>query len=243
VVRVSHRDHVAVVTLDDPASHNALGEAMVTALTQALDRAGRDTTVHAIVLAASGPTFSAGAPAEFLTRLADGDLRSSDLLLPRALLECPVPIVSAMAGQAVGGGFTLGLSADVVCLARERRYGFSFMNLGFTPGMGTTALCEHVLAPAIAHELMYSGEMRRGAEFARTGVNHVVPQDEVEPRALDVAARIAEKPRVAVEALKRTLALPRRRAFDAATALETLMHQITLGAPGAVSRIQAGYVE
>lgn len=243
MVRVTRDGAVAVLTLADPVAHNALGEAMVGAITRAFDEAGRDRSVHAVVLAADGPTFSAGAPAEFLVRLAAGDLQSSDLLLPRALLDCPVPVVSAMAGQAVGGGFTLGLSADVVCLARESRYGFSFMNLGFTPGMGTTVLCEHVLAPAIAHELMFTGEMRRGADFVRTGVNHVVARAEVDAVARDVAARIAEKPRPAVEALKRALSLPRRRAFDGAMTLETLMHQVTIGAPGAIDRIQAGYVE
>lgn len=243
MVRVSKCDGVATVTLADPASHNALGEAMVQALTSAFDAVGRDRDICVVVLTALGPTFCAGAPADFLTRLADGTLQSSDLLLPRSLLECPVPVIAAMAGPAVGGGFTLGLAADIVCLARECRYGFSFMNMGFTPGMGTTALCEHVLPPALAHELMYSGEMRRGADLARTGINHVVPKADVEPRAFDVAARIADKPRTAVEALKRTLSLPRRRAFDAAITLETLMHQVTIGAPGAAVRIRATYVE
>ena len=73
-------------------------------------------------------------------------------------------------------------------IARESRYGFSFMNMGFTPGMGTTAMCEHVLSPAVAHELMYSGEMRRGAELAGSGINYVLPRVEVDARAFDVAA-------------------------------------------------------
>ena len=137
------------LTLADPVSGNALGEEMVRALTSALDRCGRDTEIKVVVMTALGDTFSAGAPVEFLTRLADGDLRSSDILLPRALLECPVPVIAAMAGAAVGGGFALGLAADIVCIARESRYGFTFMNMGFTPGMGTTALCTHVLSPAV----------------------------------------------------------------------------------------------
>jgi hypothetical protein len=74
-------------------------------------------------------------------------------------------------------------------------------------------------------------------------VNYVLPRAEVEARAFDVAGRIADKPRVAVEALKRTLSLPRRRAFDESLTLETLMHQLTLGAEGAAARIRASYVE
>jgi len=243
MVRVSVSGGVAHLTLADPASGNALSEAMVRAITTALDSLGRDAAIKTIVLTALGDTFSAGAPVEFLTRLADGDLRSSDILLPRALLECPVPIIAAMAGPAVGGGFALGLAADIICIARESRYGFSFMNMGFTPGMGTTALCAHVLSPALAHELLFSGEMRRGSDLHGTGINYVLPRADVETRAAAVAERIAEKPRVAIEALKHTLSLPRRRAFDDSLTLETLMHQITLGAPGAAARIRATYVE
>jgi len=234
---------IARVTLADPASNNALSEPMVRQLTEALDAAGRNPAVHVVVLTAIGQTFSSGAPAALLAALADGDLEPSDVVLPRSLLDCPVPVIAAMAGHAVGGGFSLGLAADIVCIARESRYGFSFMNMGFTPGMGTTALCEHVLSPAVAHELMYSGEMRRGADFQGTGINYVLPGAEVEAKALDVAQRISDKPRGAVEVLKRTLSLPRRRAFEASLTLETLMHKVTLSAKGAGARIRSTYVE
>ena len=243
MVQVTTHEAVRAIVLADPATGNALGEAMVEALIAALDAAGRSAEVHVIVLTAVGETFSSGAPAELLVSLADGDLRPSDIRLARALLDCPLPVIAAMAGPAVGGGFALGLAADIVLLARESRYGFSFMNMGFTPGMGTTAMCEHVLSPAVAHELMYSGEMRRGAAFAGSGINYILPRVDVEARAFDVAARIADKPRAALELLKRTLSLPRRRAFESALTLETLMHQVTLAAPGVAARIRATYVE
>jgi polyketide biosynthesis enoyl-CoA hydratase PksI len=70
----------------------------------------------------------------------------------------------------------------------------------------------------------------------------VLPRAEVRPEALDVARRIAEKPRAALEALKRTLSLHRRTAFETALTLETLMHQVTLGAQGAAQRIEDEYL-
>lgn len=243
MVRVTHDAGVCEITLADAATGNALGEPMVHALTAAFTDATAHADTRVVVLTADGDTFSAGAPAALLAQLAAGQRQPSDIRLPRVLLECPVPVVAAMAGHAVGGGFALGLAADLVCLARESRYGFTFMNMGFTPGMGTTTLCEHVLAPALAHELLYSGELRRGDAFTGTGINHVVPRAQVRDRALDLARRIAEKPRPALELLKRTLTLPRRRAFDQALTLESLMHQITLGAPGAIDTIRATYVE
>ena len=146
-----------------------------------------------------------------------------------------------MSGAATGGGFALGLAADIVLIGEESRYGFTFMDLGFTPGMGTTRLCEHVLSTAVTHELLYTGELRRGNRFAGSGINHVLPRQQVELAALDIAARIAEKPRQSLSTLKRTLSLPRRRAFEDSITHESLMHQITLA--GAARRIQENYVE
>jgi polyketide biosynthesis enoyl-CoA hydratase PksI len=193
------------------------------------------------VLSGEGDAFSCGAPRELLLRLARGEIRPTDIVLPRLLLDCAAPVIAAMAGHATGGGFALGLAADIVAIGQESRYGFTFMNLGFTPGMGTTKLCEHVLSPAIAHELLYTGELRRGAMFAGTGVNYVVPRDRVEPLALDVAARIAANPRASIAALKRTLSLPRRQAFEQSLTHESFMHQITFAA--AACRIEHDYVE
>ena len=232
---------VARITLVDPANTNALGEAMVGRLREVFADIDRAREAHVVVLTAEGDTFSSGAPRDLLMRLAAGEVRPADIVLPKLLLDCEVPVVAAMAGHATGGGFALGLAADIVVIAEESRYGFTFMNLGFTPGMGTTRLCEHTLSPAIAHELLYSGELRRGSRFAGTGINHIAPRDQVNAIALDIAARIADKPRAAITALKRTLSLRRRQAFEESITQESLMHQLTLAA--AARRIENEYVE
>ena len=241
MVRLTASHGIAKVVLSDQGSANALGEPMVHALQEAFEKIDRDPGVRVVVLSGEGDTFSCGAPRELLLRLAAGEVRPADILLPRLLLDCPVPVVAAMAGHATGGGFALGLAADIVLIGDDSRYGFTFMNLGFTPGMGTTRLCEHVLSAAVAHELLYTGELRRGRAFAGSGINQVLPREEVVVAALDIAARIADKPRPAITALKRTLSLPRRRAFETSITHESFMHQITLGA--AACRIQDEYVE
>lgn len=240
LVRTNVDDGVVVVTLADSSSSNALGEPMVTALSDALDVAGRDPRARVVLLDAEGDTFSCGAPRDLLMKLVRGEGHPFDITLPRALLCCPLPVVAALEGHATGGGFALGLAADIVLLARESRYGFTFMNMGFTPGMGTTRLCEHVLTPAVAHELLYTGELRRGDAFDRTGINAVLPRVGVRPAALDLARRIADKPRAAIEALKRTLSLPRRIAFEQSLTVEAFMHQITFSA--AARRIEDDYL-
>ncbi len=221
---IARTDGVATVTMASAATANALSHELVDALAAAFAALGRDREVRAIVLAGLPEVFSSGASREVIDDLVSGRREGGELLLPRVLLECPVPCVAAMAGYAIGGGFALGIAADIIVLGDESRYCLNFLDLGFTPGMGTTRLLEHVLSPAVAHELMFTGEARRGRDLARTGVNHVVPRAEVAARAHDLAARIADKPRAALIALKRTLSIPRRQAFELARTHETLMH-------------------
>src|ERR1700683_353095 len=168
-------DGVACVRMDDAARKNALSHDMVAALGEAFAGLARDSGVRAVVLAGLPDVFCTGATREVLDDLTAGRLDPGELLLPRLLLDCPVPCLAAMAGYAVGGGFALGVAADIVLLARESRYTFNFMDLGFTPGMGTTRLLEHVLSTAVAHELLFSGEARLGRDFeGRSGVNYVL---------------------------------------------------------------------
>jgi polyketide biosynthesis enoyl-CoA hydratase PksI len=156
-------------------------------------------------------------------------VRPTELGLARRILDLHVPVIAACAGAAIGGGFVLATACDLVILARDRRYGFNFMDLGITPGMGVTALAEHVLGTARAHELLYSGEFRLGTQLIPCpGVAAVASSYEVEIRALDLALRIAGKPKRNLSMLKRVLTLPRRRRLEEALTLESLMHETSL---------------
>lgn len=218
---------VATVSLDDGAGQNAMSESLVKQLVERLDEVSVAPEVKVVVLKGLPQVFSGGASRDLLDGLARRQLAPSDILLPRAILDLPTPTIAAMEGHAIGGGFALGLCADLAIIARESRYGCSFMNMGFTPGMGTTRLLEHVLTPAIAHELLFTGRALKGAHFeGRSGFNYILPRSQVLPKAYELAGLIAEKPRVAVEALKRALSMGRRQTFEASRTVETFMHQV-----------------
>jgi polyketide biosynthesis enoyl-CoA hydratase PksI len=218
---------VATVSLDDVACQNAMSESLVTQLMERLHEITVAQQVRVVVIKGLPQVFSGGASRELLEDLVRGRAAPSDILLPKAILDLPVPAIAAMEGHAIGGGFALGLCADLVLIARESRYGCSFINMGFTPGMGTTRLLEHVITPAIAHEMLFTGQAFKGTHFeGRSGFNYILPRDQVLPKAYELAARIAEKPRATVEILKRALSLGRRQVFEATWTVETLMHQI-----------------
>lgn len=243
-ISLSLSDGIATLRLCDNAGMNALSPALVTGFTRAMEAIDGDETVRAVILCGGAQVFCAGAAREVLDGILEGDIAVEELGLPRRLLACPVPVIAAMRGSAVGGGFALGLAADVVILAEQARYGLNFMDLGLTPGMGATWLAGEKLGAAVADELMYTTEYRRGRHFRGLGaLNHIVPAEAVEPLAQDLAARIAGKPRAALTLLKANQTAHRLVAFDAARAAEMAMHRTRLADPETAARIRGNYVD
>lgn len=232
-ITVSRSDSgVALLQMRDEAGGNAMSAPFVAELLAGLSEVAAWDGLKVAVLLGLPDVFCSGASREVLTAVVDGAIAPSDLQLSKAVLDLPVPTIAAMEGHALGGGLALGLCADIVLIARESRYGCPFMTMGFTPGMGMTGLLEHVLTPAVAHELLYTGEPVKGRHLeGKSGFNYILPRAEVRPKALELAERIAEKPRVALVTLKRALSLPRRRAFESTRAVEALMHEVTFAQP------------
>jgi polyketide biosynthesis enoyl-CoA hydratase PksI len=222
-------DGIGWIEMIDDAGRNAFSDPFVGALLSALDAASADSGLSVLVLAGLPDMFCSGATAEVLTALAEGRIRPTELGLGERLLAAEVPVIVAAEGHAIGGGFALLAAADLAVIAAESRYGANFMALGITPGMGATRLLDHFLPPATAAELLYGGDLVRGSALAgRSHFNAIVARTEVRHRATLLARNLAEKPRNALRLLKRTMALPRRRAFQDAVTLESLMHEQTL---------------
>ena len=227
-----HEDGVAVVRMNDPEGNNAMSPRFVNELVASFDEVERWGELKVVVLAGTDEVFCSGASLEMLEELVAGNIEPTEIVLPKRVLDIPVPVVSAMAGHAIGGGLALGLCADIVIASRQARYGCSFMNMGFTPGMGMTKLLEHVTTPAVAHEMLLTGEPKKGRWLdARGAFNAVLDRAEVLPHAMNVAARIAEKPRLSLEILRRSLTLPRRQAFESTYTIESLMHRLSFAQP------------
>ncbi|MBI4700511.1 MAG: enoyl-CoA hydratase/isomerase family protein [Deltaproteobacteria bacterium] len=235
---------IVVVTMQDEAGSNALGAALVAELTARLAEIGADRQAKVCVLCGLPGVFCSGGDKKMLLDLAQGRTAAADIMVSRAVLEVPVPTIAAMEGHAVGGGLTLGLCCDLVLLARQSSYGCNFMNLGFTPGMGTIRLLELAVGPFVAAEMMYAGQFFRGSQLeGRSGVNYVLPREKVAWKARQLAQRIAEKPRHALELLKRALSTPKRQAFEEARTTESLMHEICFARPETAQLIEENYDE
>ncbi|NVB38688.1 enoyl-CoA hydratase/isomerase family protein [Pseudenhygromyxa sp. WMMC2535] len=234
---------VAELWMRDEDGNNAFSAAFVQELRERLAELERHPSAKVCVLRGLPEVFSAGGDRSVLLDLAEGELEPYDLELTRSLLEIPVPTIAAIEGHAVGGGLTFGLACDMVVLARESRYGSNFMDLGFTPGMGTTGLLQFAVGEYLAAEMMFGCQYFKGSHFEGRGqINYVLPRAKVLDRARKLAARVADKPRLAITLLKRQLALPRRTAFEQARTAESMMHQVCFAAPETLERIRENYI-
>jgi len=225
-------DGIALLTMRDPAPKNALSLAMVEELEARCREISRDERIKVLIVTGLDEYFSTGADREMLEQLLSGKVPPRDLLLPRILLDVPAPMIAAMSGHAIGGGLALGICADLTVIARESRYAANFMQYGFTPGLGTTRLLEHLLGPSLAHEMLLTGRAFRGSHFeGKPGFNYVLPRQDVLQKAYEMASMLAEKPRTSLLTLKFTLSARKRELFEAARSSESLMHQITFPLP------------
>ncbi len=228
-----------IATDEQPYLHAAI----VPALSAAVAQIAADEGVRVVVVEGGRRKFSSGASRETLLQ-ADARKAVRDFCaeVPRLLLSIPVPTIAAMAGHGVGGGLILGLWCDMVVLAEESLYGANFIQLGFTPGMGSTAILPEVLGPVLAQEVLFSGRMFKGRELAAAGIPvPILPREEVADRVMTMAREIAAAPRDAVVLLKGTLSTDRKNRLEDALVEEQRMHEILFANPETWARIAEEY--
>jgi enoyl-CoA hydratase len=195
VVLVERRGDVALLTLNRPAVRNAVNATMAAAICAAIE-ASQDAA--AIVITGAGPAFCAGLDLRNLgiDRLAD--------LAPfnAAVAGSGVPVIAAVNGAAVTGGFELALAADFIVAAEAAVFADTHLRVGVYPGPVAVDLPRRV-GPAWAREMSLTGNFVDGPTALRIGlVNHLVPGEELLDTALGLAGAIADADRGMVAALR-----------------------------------------
>lgn len=230
--------HVLQIRMQDRVSKNTFSEAITEGLMEAFAEVERQPDCKVVVLTGYDSYFASGGTQEQLLNLSDGRGAFTDRALYSLPLQCPVPVISAMQGHGIGGGFVLGMFADLAVLGRENVYTANFMRYGFTPGMGATFILPQKLGLGLATEMMLSANNYRGEELQQRGIPFpVVPRDKVMAHALEMARTLTEKPRISLVALKDHLSAPLREALPATIAQEVAMHAVTFAQPEVKAKI------
>ncbi|AHC73994.1 ptzG [Candidatus Endolissoclinum faulkneri L5] len=240
VVKTSRNDGgIWIISMEDYDGRNTFTPALVAGLFEAIKRIGSDSEARAIVLHGFDTIFLAGGTMEELIGIAERKQRFDEAGFYRLLLDCPVPVISAMQGHALGGGLVFGLYAEIVVMASESLYSANFMKYGFTPGMGATMILPEKLGIALGEEMLLTARSYHGGVLEARGVPFpVVPRAKVISTALGLAQDLADKPPQALRLLKKHMNRDRVSRLQNVVDLEIAMHDITFAASEVPSRIR-----
>ena len=220
-------DAVATLTLDNPASRNALSMAMIEGLGREIGAAGADPAIRAIVLTAHGPAFSAGHDLkEIQAHRADADegsayfeaLMSACSALMRDIANLPKPVIAAVEGVATAAGCQLVAACDLAVAGENARFATPGVNIGLFCSTPLVAI-GRAIAPKHAMEMALTGALYGALEAERFGlVNRVVPAGAAYDEAMKLARAIAARSAATIAIGKR--AFHAQRELDLADAYE-----------------------
>ena len=194
------------LTLNRPASLNAMSRELVGRLVEELQRAEDDQEVRVLVIAAAGKAFSAGADFEEHFQEDGYDVGRTDLW--ERLEAVRVPVIAAVQGWAITGGFLLAYCCDIVIAAQDAKFRDTHAVLGLVPTGGESQRMPRRLGPFVARDLMFTSRVMEAEEAHRIGfVSRVVPVDELGTVALEVAQQVADNSPRSVTTIKRLINL------------------------------------
>ena len=226
---LSVENDIAQITLNRPEALNALNGQLLSDLMQALEDCDASAAVRCIILTGSDKAFAAGAD---VTEMADmtyveAYLSTRFSAAADRMDRIRKPIIAAVAGYALGGGCELAMMCDFIICADTAKFGQPEINLGIIAGMGGSQRLTRFVGKSKAMDMHLTGRMMDAAEAERAGlVSRIVPAARLIEETRAIAAKIAEKSKIAVMAAKdavnrsyeTTLAeglLYERRAFQA----------------------------
>lgn len=216
---VSAVGSVRLLELDRPEQLNSTSEDLHAALAMVWDLIEADTKARAVVLTGRGRAFSAGGNFEVMTRVQqDPEFRARNVVEARriitGMMRCPVPVVAAVNGPAVGLGCTLALLSDLVVMAEESYIADPHVQVGLVAGDGGALVLPLLVGLSKAKEMLFLGDRVSAEEAVRLGMaNRVAPREKVVDEALELAARLAELPAQALRDTKRLVNLHLERAI------------------------------
>lgn len=215
------QDRIARITLARPEVRNAFNDAVIQELKAAFESVGANSDVRAVVLAAEGPAFCAGADLNWMRRMADytRDENIADAgqlaAMLKAIYECQKPTIAAVQGDVFAGGMGLVAACDMAVSVRTATYCLSEVKLGLIPATISPYVIRAMGARA-AHRYFLTAERFSADEAHRIGfVHELVEVDALEAKVNELAAALVSASPAAVRACKKLVQDVACRAIDA----------------------------
>lgn len=196
VVLIEKERHIATLTLNRPEAMNALSLKMRKSIVEAFDKFKNDPQIRVVILTGAGRSFCAGLDLKELGSkglLIDNDINHSEIIsnVFSSLHECDRPIIGAINGPAITGGFELALGCDILFASPEAYFADTHARIGYIPGGGLSQILPRIIGPGRAKELSYTGNFLSAEKAEKWGlVNRVLSPDELMPACLELAKEI-----------------------------------------------------
>jgi len=213
-ILVSRQGRVGLITLNRPAQLNALNDALMDALGQALLDFDGDEAIGAIVITGSDKAFAAGADIAVMSDWTYMDVYRDQFITRNweTIRKVRKPVIAAVAGYAMGGGCELALACDIVIAAESAQFALPEIKLAMLPGAGGTQRLPRAIGKAKAMDMCLSARMLSAQEADHYGlVSRVVVDAELQAAALQLATQIAGYSAPALMAIKESV----NRAYEA----------------------------
>jgi enoyl-CoA hydratase/carnithine racemase len=201
---------VVTVELSRPEALNAMNTAMGQDLLHCFDAFTWDRTIRAVVLTGAGEkAFCVGGDLKEREGMTDEAWRAQHLVFEQAaarVLHCPVPVIAAVEGFAMGGGCELAVLSDMVVASESAVFAVPEVTRGIFPGIGGTQLLPRIIGAPAAKEMIFTGRRVDAREAKALGlVNHLVPKGQARAKALELAATIADNGPIAGRQAKKAI--------------------------------------
>lgn len=198
------RGKVGLIRLNRPKALNALNRALMGELVAALQAFDADPHIGAMVITGNERAFAAGADIKEMAEATPVDMLNREYIeLFDRIRAIKKPIIAAVSGYALGGGFELAMTCDMIVASETAKFGQPEINLGIIPGAGGTQRLTRTVGKYLAMEMVLNNRTLSAEEAARFGlVNRVVPPERYLDEALELAQQIAERAPVAVRIAK-----------------------------------------
>jgi enoyl-CoA hydratase len=219
---------VALIRINRPEVRNALNMEVRQLLADRLAAVAEEEAVRCIVMTGNDKAFAAGADIKEMANATAMDmLRRNSLKLWSSIAACPKPVIAAVNGFALGGGCELAMSCDIILAGESARFGQPEVKIGIIPGGGGTQRLARAVGKYKAMRYVLTGDIFDARTAYEMGlVSELVPDAEVEKRAIDLAKQIAELPPLAVELAKEAVLRGMDAALDSGLALEAKAIQL-----------------
>ena len=255
LVKISIENHVADVRFNRPEKYNALSFAMIDAMAGAINRLAKEPGVRAVVISGEGKSFCAGLDIENFAAMQAGENKFPNLTdryqnrisniyqhIGYGWKELPVPVIAAIHGVALGGGFQIAMGADIRFSTPDAKFSIMEMRWGLIPDMSVTQTIRDVVSIDVAKELIFTGKTIKGEEAARLNlVTHVCEKPYEEAMAL--AGEIASKNPDAIRAAKKLINEVWHGDSGRGLMVESELMMTLMGSPNQLEAVSANFTK